>query len=226
MLRPTQRSAIIAVACFFTALPATAHAGLLIRVGDASLAPGSTGTVDVTIESDSLSGDPLANYGFEFRIGTAGLTRLEFVDPQSDSQLTSPNYVFFGDSAATGVVAIGTVGTVVVPNDNYVGGDGTLSGNNVNVPIAGRLLAQLDITALTLSPPSLGDTFTIDVILGPNTFLQDQGFNDVEFLTVSGLVTIVPEPTTAALGWCGLAILGIARRRVQRSQFHVPRLSV
>jgi hypothetical protein len=134
-----------------------AAADLIVTISGSTVPAGGAGFVDVFIESDDLLfGDPLSSFGFEFRITTGGATRLEFVDPQADPQLTDPNYVFFGDSAASNTpFPVGTVSMTSVPNDTFIGGDFTDSGGDVTVTIS-KLLARLQVTATTASPPSAG----------------------------------------------------------------------
>src|SRR5688572_22610863 len=83
--------AIIAFTSALTFCLEPTSAALVTDVGDASVAPGGATTVDVTISSTLAGGEPLAFFGFEFLISTAGPTQLDFVDPQSDSQLTDAN---------------------------------------------------------------------------------------------------------------------------------------
>ena len=111
----------------FFAIASSAQATLIVKVNDAIITAGSTGFVDVTIESDSLVfGDLLQQFGIEFRITTGGATRLEFFNPQPDPQLTDPTYVFFGDSTDVNFpLPFGAVSTTVVPNDTFIGGDAT-----------------------------------------------------------------------------------------------------
>jgi len=196
---------IIATSCLIFNRAATA--GLLVSVGNTVIQEGGTGYVDVTIESDAPLGDPLAMFGFEFRIETAGATRLDFVTSQSDWQLTSSDYVFAGDSLADLFPPVGTVATTIVPDDTYVGGDGTESGDELLVGSLNRLLVRLEVTAQTALPPVLGDTFTIRLVDGPNTFFLDSAFNDVAYQSTFGTVQVVPEPATWVLAALGTLII-------------------
>ncbi|HUT88818.1 MAG TPA: hypothetical protein VMY37_04940 [Thermoguttaceae bacterium] len=80
--------ALLIGACLLAGTP-NADAALQITVGDLELLPGQTGFVDVMIRSDT-GADLLDIFGVEFRITTGGATRLEFVDPPPDPQLTDP----------------------------------------------------------------------------------------------------------------------------------------
>ena len=91
-----RRFACLMLLVFQAWLSSSARAELLITIDSKMIQAGQAGDVNVWISSDS--GESLNNFGFEFRITTAGATRLEFVDPQPDSQLTNPNYVFHDNS--------------------------------------------------------------------------------------------------------------------------------
>jgi hypothetical protein len=195
-----------------------ARAALVITIGDATIAEGGTGFVDVLIHSDDvLDGDPLQNFGFEFRITTAEPTRLEFVNPQSDPQLTDPNYVFFGDSLAE---MIGVGPPILPPNTTFIGGDSTDSFADVTVLTTDKLLARLQLTAMMDLdlPPEVGDTFTISLEPSVNTFFNDSLINPISFSSTPGTVTIgpaatvVPEPGALALFALGSVLL-LAKRQ-------------
>ena len=189
-------------------LPAHGESILSISIGNLDLLPGGSGYVDVMIRSDTGT-DSLDMFGVEFRI-TSGSTMLEFVDPAPDPQLTDTSYLFDGDSAAGTVPPAGSISSVVNTNDTYIGGDGTLSGSGVTVPTTDTLLARLQVTAATSAPPVVGDTFTISLISGGNTFFYDPSFGDITFDSTPGTVTITPEPGEAVM-LLGLALmLGIA----------------
>jgi hypothetical protein len=204
---------VATLACFVHC----AEADLLVSIDSANLTPGSSATVDVLVASDEPLGEALGLFGYEFRISGVGPTRLDFVDPQSDLQLLDPNYVFAGDSLAAAFPPVGIVDTTVLPNDTFVGGDSTFSGGSVTVDATNRLLARLEITAATALPPVVGDTFSIELIAESLTLFQDDSFNDLDFSSTPGTVTIVPEPSSAVLCLAGLfavCVHGFRRRRL------------
>jgi hypothetical protein len=191
----------------------------MVDVGNLNLAVGQTGTVDVTIRS--TGSDVLDMFGGEFRIATMGGTQLEFVNPPTDTQLSDPGYLFNGDSAAASVSPpSGNVLTNSTNNDTYIGGDGTLSGNGVTVPGSSTLLLHLLVTANTISPPQVGDTFQINLTSGAFTFFSGPGpnFDNIPASFSPGTVTItgaaVPEPASLLI-WSlgGLATLSTLRGR-------------
>lgn len=187
-----------------------ARADFLVTVPGATIAPGGTVTLDVTIRSTATPVDRLDGFGFSFQVTTSGPTRLAFTSTQPDP-FTSPNYVLFGvsDDQANSL-PLGTVLTTVTPNDTYVGGDQTPLGVGP-VPVSGvELLAHLRLTAATAAPPRPGDTFTISLVADPSfTFFTNDGA-DVAFNSIAGRVTVagVPEPgSIATLLAGGLAVL-------------------
>ena len=187
------------------------RANFLVTISDLSLAEKGIGFVDVMISSDAVLGDPLNFAIFQFEISTLGVTRLEFVDPQLDSQLGDSGYVFFGDGVNENFgLPVGSVGTNVVPNDTFMGGDNTLSGSDV-VVTTDRLLARLYVTAATTLPPGIGETFTIHLVSGPLTSFESTG-GLLAYTSIDGTVNIiaatVPEPSTFCL-WAGAATVGM-----------------
>lgn len=194
-----------------------AHAGLLVSIGSTTIAPGATGSIDVTIESDADLGDLLSLVGFEFRISTGGPTQLDFSSPQADLQLADASYVFFGDSLAGAFPPVGAVSGTIAPNDTFSGGDATFSGSDVSVGATTRILVRLDFTTKTVLPPVPGDSFSVELIRGPSTSFQDSEFRDVVYQATAGTVTIgVPEPSGTVLVLCGLACLMLHRASTGR----------
>jgi hypothetical protein len=179
----------------------SARGALQVTIGNLSLAPGATGTLDVDINSTSPSGDDLDTFGFEFRITTSRPTLLEFTPVQPDPYGNS-SYVFFNNSLNQGPPSfpLGTVSSVGAQSNTYIGGDGTVTGS-AHIGAANKLLLQLRVTAATGTlSPVLGDTFTISLISGANTSFTLDGVN-VPFTSSPGTVTIAapaaaPEPSS------------------------------
>lgn len=190
-----------AVCVLLGTMCASASANMVISIDSLTLQAGQAGDVNVWISSDALGGELLNSFGFEFRIATAGSTRLEFVDPQPDSQLTESNYVFSGNSGDANVpTPVGTVSTVVTPNDTFIGGDFTNDFSDVTVSSSPLLLATLRVTADTVLPPGDGDSFTVSLVDGLSTYFASNANPSLSYRSSSGTVTIqaavVPEPSS------------------------------
>jgi hypothetical protein len=203
-------------------LAPSAKADFIVSASDIVLAPGSTGFMDVTIRSTPGT-SKLDTFGIEFRIETVlGSHRLEFVNPPSDTQLFDAAYIFAGDSAAASVgPPSGIISTFSAPQDTYLGGDGTLSGTGVDVSSTARLLVRLELSAITSSGPVAGDVFSLSLVSSANTFFRDPVFNDIDFLSVPGTVTIggapsavVPEPSSILLFTIGGCAVLLGRFRL------------
>lgn len=198
-----------------------ARATILVSMGDTTLTTGSSGYVPVSISSDS--NEPLSSTAFEFRITTAGPTRLEFTDspdPASDPTFSDAGYVFFGNSLfETLDLPLGFSTTTNVPGDTFIGGDATLDSSDVVVGTTNLLLVYLPVTTLTDLPPDVSDTFTVSLVpvdgdgSTGNTNFSDADFNNHDFNSVAGMVTItsVPEPGSWLLLVTGALMLATTK---------------
>ncbi|WP_197453692.1 PEP-CTERM sorting domain-containing protein [Caulifigura coniformis] len=194
-------------------LPAQATADLVVTIGSTSIGEGGTGFVDVFLRSTTGT-DLLNGFSFEFTASpVVGTNVLAFSDPQSDSQLNDPSYIFFGVSAAAGPpqTPVGDVG----PENTYIGVDATDGGFSLFVPTTDVLLARLDLTTLSSAPAVAGDVFSIDLEDTSLTAFFNNGPDQVPYTSFSGTVTVsaVPEPSSLLLCAAGLGIAGMGRRR-------------
>ena len=170
-----------------------------------------------------ISADPevdLGLFNFEFRITPAGgaTSYLQFVDPQPDPQLTDPEYVFFGNSAAATFpfpFPVGTVGITGFPQDKFIGGDFTADPDDVQLT-SERLLARLQVTTSNLTGfvPEIGDTFILSLEPTDFTFFWNRDFEfEHLFTSSSGTVSVVvPEPGSFALWAFGVTFFAAATR--------------
>ena len=232
---------IICTYCLCVSATTVAKADVFVTVGNISVSPGATAYLPVYIQSDV--GDFLASTNFEFRITTGGPTRLEFSNspsPAFDPTFSDSEYIFVGNSLdETFDLSLGTASLSVVPNDTFIGGDATADLSDVTIPSSNLLLAELPITTSTALPPVAGDTFTISIIpISGSDFIGNTGFADssgqfASFSSVSGTVTIVPEPSPWLLAVLGAGTFiswrwrgfpgGFFRLEVRRSNKHAAR---
>ncbi len=197
---------------------------------------GPPGTIDVLIESDSSD---VLDY---FQVGVT-LTPdfpspaggVKFAATQSDAQLIDPGYVFYLNSLSQNTLA--NVGTVNFAGDLFSGFDATDDGlgDPGPQPLAGSpkpvtmllgtryLLFRLDLVA------SAAGTYEIDVVVNP--VMGITGFFELDLeeipsssipgtITVTGNVTIVPEPSSAVLLLLACAC-GLLGRRTLKHRFFV-----
>lgn len=196
----------------------SATAAIIVSYVGSNITAGGFGTVDVMVSSNASSGTPdnLAFVAAHFRIAPIGSSPaggLQFVDPQGDSQLTDPNYVFFGNSSGTS--PLGVVSSFANPNDDYAGGDGTPLG--VEIPLhsglSPYLLFRFNLDA-TLS--NVGDQYELKLLNDGGTDFWDDATNSLAFSPVSYApftLTAVPEPSTFALMALGSAFYYFRRRQ-------------
>jgi hypothetical protein len=234
MPRPVR---IVCLAFLLTGFTVPARAGLIISIENASVAQGSTGTVDVFVTSTASSQAPdlINNYGFQLQIKNNGAdnTQLAFSANQNFGYISNtslnPAYLFLGDSSAAQPPpsSVGSPGQTVYPNDTFTGADSTFSGNPVSLSSGHTyLLASLAVTSLTGASPLIGDAFTISLVPTSgtgslsgktNTYFDNFDFNSgtelsaTPFTSTSGTVNIVgavvPEPASIISGLTALVIL-------------------
>jgi hypothetical protein len=194
---------------------APARGDLIVTVGSASLAPGETGALDVSIRSDGT--DYLQAFGVRLRLDAPSNGLLRFTNPPSNAELLLNSYAFFGNSDAALNGSVSFVSSTVTTDDTYDGADFTADLGNVTLTSADRLLVRLDVTALNGATPG---TFHVDLLDSLTTFF-DADANLLPFLgtsgtvTVTGGVTAVPEPGTMTLfglGWTVIAAMQIRKR--------------
>jgi hypothetical protein len=217
-----------AFAIILVGLTATrARADVAITVDNGTVAPGGTGTVDITVTSNMS--DTLSSFGLELLItlqpGTTSL--LQFTLTQPDP-FGNPNYVFYGASSKSDL-AIPFWGPPFqsspitgYPNDSITGGDSddgsglgyVTIGSSVGQP--NTFLASVQFQAAPGATP--GDQFQISLVNDPNfTYFDDQNGNPLTYTSTPGTVLVasevsaVPEPSSltvvalsglSGLLWC------------------------
>ena len=201
------------------------------------LVAGSFGTIDVLIESDDS--DVLNLFQVDVTltpIGPSPAGGLKFTATQSDAQLVDPTYVFFGNSLTQNTNDPPTtptfVGTVNGAGDLFSAFDATDDGSGppplagLSSPVTMLLGTQYLLFRLDLDAFAAG-TYEIDVVAIPfSTGFFDELFNEILFsstpgtITVTGNVTIVPEPSSAVLLLLACAC-GLLGRRTLKDRFFV-----
>ena len=236
---------VLCLAFLLAGFAVPARAGLIVSIGNASVAQGGTGTVDVSLTSTAGSSSPDQINNLAFTLQITGPNELQFSSAQNFSYLNSSQYVFSGDSTDQNTSSAGgTVTTTSYANDTFVGSDSTVSGNPVSLSsTSGQvLLASLGLNAAVTN---VGDSYTISLIPGQgdgsmsssaSTFFDVFNFSTgaetsaVPFTSTPGTVTIVasavPEPDSIISGLTALLILagfhGVCRiRRSRHCQMRV-----
>jgi hypothetical protein len=218
----------------FCSVSQAALGGVIVEVGNASIAAGGTGFVDVWISSTGT--DLLSSAAYEFKItGSATNGALEFSSSQLASEQGEPDYVFYPDTDAANFFA---APDAVAPT-HLLGGDSiAMSGPTaITLTSTKQLLARLEL--VHVSPVNaIGDQFTISLIntnpllpsdpgydpLADSSLFLDDNFTPLSIASASfsgsGTISItsaaVPEPGTfAALGLAALAggVRHLRRRR-------------
>ncbi|KAA5541434.1 PEP-CTERM sorting domain-containing protein [Roseiconus nitratireducens] len=196
-----------------------ARGELLVTIEDGMIAPNGNLSLDIGIESDTPP-ELLSEFEFSVRLNpmpAAPGSSLQFVDSQSESFLSDPEYVFFGnsDSLTFGAVTYDSTTQITVFD---------LTADFTDVPVSSRrLLTTIELRHQTGSA-SVGQVAgnQFEVTLGPDPlFFNADGF-EVPFSLTSGIVTVaataVPEPGTTA--FLALTLTGAAMRRRRRPRGH------
>ena len=214
----------LAFAIILLGLTATrARADLNIALSDVTLAPGGTGTMDITVTSNNS--DTLSAFGLELLITPVGnpTSLLQFTTAQLDPY-GNPNYVFAGESLGSdlGVPFWGppSASGTHYPYDTISGGDsddGSTLGYVTVPPNAGGAYSYL-ATVQFQAPQgaTLGDTFNISLVSNPLfTYFDDRNGNPLTINSITGgtvtITSVVPEPSSltvvalsglSGLLWC------------------------
>src|SRR4051812_36745861 len=183
-----------------------------------TIAPGSSGFVNVYISSTTPGGQTLSQTSFELALTPTSPTRLEFQDsppPSSDPTFSNPNYVFFGNSFTQNLNSplfpLGTAQTSSAPNDHWAGGDAADLGFS-NVGSTPQLIAMVPVTTVTGLPPTPGSTFTISLVPASDSGFSGQtGFFDgfgipQPFSSGTGTITVSSSPEPSALILVGTGV--------------------
>ena len=203
------------LACCFVALatlcavaPQRSSAALLIDLQNGLMGPvlnpGDTLQLNVFLSSDTL--DDLEAMTFFLDITASGANvdtaGLEFVDPQSEDYLLSPDYVFFGvsDAVDSGFPAT-TVNSEFENNDNLEVDDLDFNFVGVSIDATPVLIATYEVQALASATP--GDSFEISLQETTADFFTTNGSGD-DFtsntltITIGNPAVAVPEPSSLA----------------------------
>jgi hypothetical protein len=207
---------------------------IILSFGASSPSPlvaGSSGTIDVLIESDAS--DSLDFFQVDVTltpVGPSPIGGVKFAVTQSDAQLTDPDYVFFGNSLSQNTLTdVGTVdgaGAVFSAFDATDDGSGPPPVPGLPNPVTlllntTYLLFRLDLVAFAAG------TYEIDVVVDPGiTGFIDENLNELSTsstagtITVTGSATPVPEPSSAVLLSLACAC-GLLGRRTLKHRFFV-----
>jgi hypothetical protein len=199
-----------------------AQADLIITLGDAFIAPGDTGTLDISVAS--TGGDTLSAFGMELLItkSPTASSFLQFTTNQPDPT-GHANYVFLNHSAIAN--SGGGLPFFSLPLDTNYSNDTILAADTYDpspgyVTIdsmhsyLGTVQFQIPMGAM------LGDQFQISLVNDPNfTYFEDKNGDNLTVQAVlGGTVTVagttaVPEPSTLALSVVVAGGLFVAWRR-------------
>lgn len=204
--------------------------GMILRMESTSIIEGRDGFVNVFISSDAA--DTITDASFEFRITPLGgiPRRLRFADPQSDGQLSDPDYLFSTASFRRDGVPdpdplfafppspVGEVSSELSSNDTFIGFDFDPTLIGVATGTDEFLLARLNIQpGAGLLAAVAGDRFQLDLVPSADTFFLNLGDLDpnLSFTSSSATITVtaVPEASTIFLAIFGLGPVGIFRLR-------------
>jgi hypothetical protein len=206
------------------------RADLIVSPGQATVAAGDTGMIDITVTSNSS--DTLSNFGLELLITPLGTATqsLAFTSSQADPYSNS-NYVFYSASTNSdlGIPFWSALTTTTYLNDTIGGGDSYDSSGGIPVassttaPYSYLATVQFSAQAGTMG----GDQYQISLVNDSDfTYFNDANGNPLAYTSSAGLVTIgsasgtpmvVPElptlPVASVTSLIGLLWYRCRRRR-------------
>ena len=204
-----------------------AIADIIVTVQSGTIAEGGTGYVDVYARSTSTDSFYLTSYRLKIEEETTGTTSGSLVFLETANQLstqqsvTSPvPYVFQGDTDIDNWSATRQDPLV----DEIVGGDFTLSLNDVQLTTADKLLARLYLQHSVATPgAAVGDRGVIRLMNDPSfTYFADSSSANLtidlsSYSTVGtfAVVSAVPEP---AAGLACAVVIAVLVRRFRRGR--------
>ena len=170
------RFSILATLLIALNAAATAQANFNIVIGNATISPSGSATINVTI--NAVAGTSLTSLdSFAFRLlitpinGTQ--TQLGFTTTQPQPYNNS-SYVFYNDSlnndpSNSTPVPIGNVTTTTTPRDTYTGGDATDDGATKLISTTGQLLFSFQVAGIAAALPKQGDKFQVALVAASST---------------------------------------------------------
>jgi len=211
---------------------ARARADLTITVGsDLTLAPGGTGTIDITLTTDHPH--TLMDFGLELQI-TPVLQGMPPMPPSAllqfspgADQPTPPfgasSYVFAGQSSdADGPSPFWSDPFLTnYQNDTILGGDAADPSKGPGYVPLSTTSTYLLATVQFFDPGgNTGDTFMIQLVPGGNTYFDNKNGDELNYTPTVGTVMIasaVPEPSSLTIvalsGLSGLLFCYVRGRR-------------
>jgi hypothetical protein len=191
---------VAGAAMLLTLAAARADAGLIASAPNITVAPGATGTFDVTLTNTGSSTVYIG--GFEFGLSTTNPDIL-FTDATVNT-VTAP-YIFASDSVFGPDILLSTSPFIADDNGSNASGD----------PVAAGATVGLGNVSYMVSNASPFGSVTITLTAYPTTALADAYGNNIPITTLTnGSIDVAtPEPASILLTLGGLAAFaGFASR--------------
>lgn len=182
----------------------------------------------VWLDNNSGSTVSFATFSLKLILEPVGANALAFATDANQANLyTTPAdyalYVFNGNSFNKDSLGGDpsaypwAISTRVSADDEYAVSDVTADTLNISIPDStSRLLAVVRVLSGSAQE---GDQFGLKIVTGVETVFSMADFSEVPFTTTDGVITVVPEPSTYALGMTATIFVGlIASRRKAASQ--------
>ena len=205
---------IVALAALALAGPARAG-GLVLSAADFDGKPGATGSFLVTLTNTDATNATLSAYQIQMTTDLAGLSFTGVAQPMSPD----PAYVFPGGSGPISSDFGPPLPTT--PVTTFTAVDFSAASAGFDTLAAGQTYAVLRVEYAIAPTAPLGMGEVSFVSPGSSaldlTQLADGSSNLINFTAINGIASVVPEPSSAVLLVCGLALLTAGRRLVGRA---------
>jgi hypothetical protein len=205
---------MVALAALALAGPVRAG-GLVLNAANFDGKPGSTGSFLVTLTNTDATDAILSAYQIQMTTNVVGLSFTGVAQPMPPD----PAYVFPGGTGPTssdfGPPPPSTPVTTFTAVDFSVASSGfdTLAGGQTYGVL------RVDFAVAPTAPPGMGQVSFVSPGSSATdlTQLTDGSGNLITFAAINGIASVVPEPSSAVLLVCGLALLAAGRNIVCRA---------
>jgi hypothetical protein len=201
-------------------------ADIIVTVQSGTIAEGGTGYVDVYARSSSTDSFSVTSYHLKIEEETTGTTagslifREDINQSAAQQTITSPVPYVLQSDTDNGNWSAARQDPL---EDEIIGGDSTLSLNDVQLTTADMLLARLYLQHSVATPgDAVGDRWVIRLMNDPFTYFEDSSSAnptiDLASYSTVGTFTVVSAVPEPAAGLACAVVIAVLARRCRRTR--------